>query len=77
MNKKLGKDDPRTFPTLTKAEIQSLDVLKNVLTSTPILAPLRANGLYTIDSDVWEKQVRGVQLQAQDDGTNRAIGYWS
>lgn len=75
MNKKLHKEEPRTFPTLTKDEVQSVDVLQNTLMNLPIIVLPPANGQYTIYTDACDKQVGYVLLHTQEDVTDRPIGY--
>lgn len=77
LNKMLRKEEHKAFQTLTEAETQSVDALKNALTNPPVLDVPRANGQYTIDTDACDTQAGSVLLQIQDDGSHRLIGYCS
>lgn len=66
----LGNEEPKTFPTQTEAEIQSVDALKSSLTNPPILVLPLENGQNIIDNNAYDTQVGCVLLRTQHGGTD-------
>lgn len=77
LNKRLRKDQPFTFGPLNREEMATLDVLKNALIFSPILAPHNSSGNITLDTDACDVQIGCVLLQKQANDTTRRIVYWS
>lgn len=76
LHKKLRKEEPRKFQTVTEAKLQYVYALKSALTNPLILALPSANGQYTIDTNASDARVGCVLLQSQNGGTYCAIGFW-
>lgn len=62
---------------LNEEQLKPLDILQEELISPPVLTLPKRKGQFTLDTDGCDRQVGGVQLQRQEDGKERAIGYWS
>jgi hypothetical protein len=71
----LKKEGPETFK-LDEAQINSFCLIKDLLCSAPVLALLRQECTYVLDTDASGGQV-GCVLQQQQDGQLRPPGYWS
>lgn len=76
LNRKLRKDEPTKFDSLTTEETEAFETLKSKLVEPPVLALPRGKGRYTVDTDACNEQVGCVLLQEQPDGVKRPIGYW-
>lgn len=76
-NNKLGKDQPKQFEPLDGEERAAVTLLKRFVIRSPVLALPRAKGWYRPNTDVCDKQIGCVLLQEQEEGRNRAVGYWS
>lgn len=50
--------------------------MKEVLISPLVLALPKSKGEYTLDTDICDIQIECVVLHKQQDGSNRAAGYW-
>jgi hypothetical protein len=62
---------------LSDEQLQSFDTLRTKLLNPPILALPRKEGLFTLDTDASNEQVGCCLFQAQPDGENHPVGYWS
>jgi hypothetical protein len=56
---------------------QSFDGLKTVLTMSPVLALLRDEGKFCLETDVSDVTTRAVLLQEQEDGVYKPLGFSS
>lgn len=65
LNRKSEKGPTFHFGKLNETKIEALETLQYRLLSPPILALLRPNGRYTLDTDVCDKQAECVLLQEE------------
>ena len=78
LNKKLMKDQPTNFETLSAEEYDAFQTLKRRLIEPPILALPKGSKPYRLETDACDHQVGCVLTQEQDDPKDyRPIGYWS
>lgn len=73
---RLKQGESFTFK-LNISKHEAVDILKQRLVSTPVLALPRAPGQFTIDTDKRDYQVGCALLQKQVNGTLKPFGYWS
>lgn len=62
LNKKLCKDELKSFPSLTDEGKQAAEHLNDLLTNVLVLAVSRATDHYTFHTDVCDKQIDRVLL---------------
>jgi len=77
LTKLTSKKLPHVLPPLDAAQMAALTYLKESLTSTPILALHRREGLFTMDTDACAIQVGCTLLQKQPDKSILPVGYCS
>ena len=77
LNRKLEKNQPFTFGTITGTDYEAFQELKTKLISPPILALPRHGYKYTLDTDACVYQVGCTLLQEQPNGDKLPVGYWS
>ena len=68
---------PHVLPLLDAAQLAAFEYLKERLTSTPILALPRREGLFILDTDACAFQVGCTLLQQQTDASILPFGYYS
>jgi len=68
---------PHVLPLLDAAQLAAFEYLKERLTSTPILALPRREGLFILDTDACAVQVGCTLLQQQPDKSILPVGYYS
>jgi len=68
---------PHVLPPLDAAQLAAFEYLKERLTSTPILALPRREGLFILDTDACAVQVGCTLLQQQPDKSILPVGYYS
>lgn len=77
LNNKLRTDQPKNNCPLNENECAALVSLNKALISPPVFNPPRQARKYTPDRDDFQKQIGCVQLQEQEDGSTRPVGYGS
>lgn len=77
INKRTRKNQPQTFEGITEDEMEALKTLKPELMEHPRLGLNRSQGIYNVDTDAYDREMRCVLLQKFPNGTERRIGYWS
>lgn len=77
LNKKLCKDQLKSFPSLAVEEKQAVECLKDLLSNPPTHALPRATAHYTVDTNACDIQIGCVLLQKPRGGRDRSIGNWS
>jgi len=77
LTKLTSKKLPHLLPPLDAAQMAAFDFLKERLTSTPILALPRREGLFILDTDACAVQVGCTLLQHQPDKSILPVGYYS
>ena len=77
LTKHTSKKLPHVLPPLGAAQLAAFEYLKERLTSTPILALPRREGLFILDTDAFAVQVGCTLLQQQSDKSILPVGYYS
>lgn len=77
LNKKLRKDQPKTFGALDEKESTTAASSKEVLAGPLVVDLMRSKGQYTLDTDACCKKIAYVLLQKQKDKSNHPVGHWS
>ena len=77
LNKLTSKKLPHVLRLLDAAQMAAFEYLKERLTSTPILALPRREGLFILDTDACAVQVSCTLLQQQPDKSILSVGYYS
>jgi len=77
LTKLTSKKLPHVLPPLDAAQLAAFEYLKVRLTSTPILALPRSEGLFILDTDACAVQVGCTILQQQPDKSILPVGYYS
>jgi len=77
LTKLTSKKVPHVLPPLDAAQLAAFEYLKERLTSTPILALPRREGLFILDTDACAVQVGCTLLQQQPDKNTLPVGYYS
>jgi len=77
LTKRTSKKLPHVLPPLDAAQMAAFEHLKERLTSTPILALPRRNGLFILDTDACAVQVGCTVLQQQPDKSILTVVYYS
>jgi len=77
LTKHTSKKLPHVLPPLGAAQLAAFDYLKERLTSTPILALPRREGLFILDTDACAVQVGCTLLQQKPDKSILPVGYYS
>jgi len=77
LTKLTGKKLPPVLPPLDAAQLAAFEDLKERVTSAPILAPPRREGLFVLDTDACAVQVGCTLLQQQPDKSILPAGYYS
>jgi len=77
LTKLTSKKLPHVLPPLDAAQLATFEYLKERLTSTPILALPRREGLLILDTDACAVQVGCTLLQQQPDKSILPVGYYS
>jgi len=72
-----SKKLPHALPPLDAAQLSAFEYLKERLTSTTVLALLRREGLFILDTDACAVQVGCTLLQQQPDQSILPVGYYS
>lgn len=75
LNRKLCRDQPPIFGTLSKDDLNSLNTLKDALIAPPVLALPNSTGHMTLDTNACDVQAGCIFLQQQSDETTKRIGY--
>jgi len=73
----MGSTAPVLVPPATPLQQQALDLLKEALTTPPVLALPRRGRKYVLDVDACGTQVGAALLQEQDDGKLQPVAYIS
>lgn len=76
LNKRLKRGEQTTFE-LKDEERQTVEYMKEKLTTPAVLALPRSEGQLLIDTDACDKQVGCVLLQEQEESEIWPVGYWS
>jgi len=77
LTKLTSKKLRHVLPSLVAAQLAAFEFLKDRLTSTPILALPRREGLFILDTDACAFQVGCTLLQQQTDASILPFGYYS
>ena len=77
LNDLLRKGQPQRWESLEPNAEKAFHALKDTLAKPPILALPRRSGHITVETDACDRQLGAVLLQAQADGTNKPIGFFS
>jgi len=77
LTKLTSKKLPHVLPPLDAAHLAAFEYLKERLTSTPILALFRREGLFILDTDACAVQVGCTLLQQQQDKSILSVDYYS
>lgn len=76
LNQKFRKGEPTSFNTLIEDDQRPMKEIQKRLITPPVLALLRTNGKYTVDTDEFYRQIGCVLFQEQPDGTTKPVVYW-
>ena len=77
LNTLLKKGNPVTLAPFEEAEMDAFQTLVTAITSPLVLALLKANLPYSIDTDASDYQVGCALFQTDKNGERRPIGFWS
>lgn len=76
-NRKLRKNQPRTYTDLSDKELEALEFLRRKLVSPPLLLLPELQSTYAVDKDVRDRQIGCIFPQKKPVGPNKTIRYWS